>query len=1067
MKMPHRFWVRIVISLGATALAVSICQSTAATISLGSAANSIAWDYSSGAQFHTGTYAGSIPVGNINTVPTQVRSFIKFDISSFTGRSLQEATLTLPRDTGYAVTGTHNIAVQLVDFDAGAAAFTNSPVLLNRTLSSPTVFDVTNATTTYSVNITAAVQSALSRGYTYVTIRLNDSTADAGSVAPSYVFFSATPTLTLTEAAPAPLGTVTTQMAWDYLSGGQFHSGDYLGALPLGNINTVPTRVRTFIKFNLAQYAGHTVAGATLTLPRATAYTVTGTHTIGVDLVDYDAGASAFGNSPALINRSVTTGTTFNVTNATVSSSVNITQIIQTALSRGYQYVTIRLRDNTAEAGSTAPSYVFFTNAPSLSIAEPPITLVNAGVSRVSIHNLSSSTPSLVEQYAAQQLQAAIACLTGVTPAINPVTPAAVQIKLGLVPQFSNGIGTTDDQAYAYRHGAGGHLEIVANTGGGLLWGVDGFSRDVLKVMWPVADGQITRVGPMKSTLTISPADTLDAADFIRRGWIIADNADGYHYNDLICDWMARTRQNVILNPVFQLTSAQSKKLTRGIEPDASAHSFWWLVPADTYYDTHPEYFPLVNGLRLRPTSPDSLFVQLCLSNPAVLQIAVQKALQSFALYPEMKVFGVTQNDGNGGWCQCANCQAWDGSQANTGVYSNRLIHFVNLVAQGIATSYPDKMIGTLAYGETVVPPTITVDNNVAITFATGGRNYMRKLTDTSDASNATVMSSLNGWLGKAAHVRLWEYYYHTGIERCAMPWTRTLCNEYLELFNLGVEGIYGQTAPKNWVGMSLFGYAFSRLSWNSALTYNQIMADFCAERYGPAAATMESFHRLYEDTIYTNVPTMTMQAPGEQLLPTAFTSTQLTTLDNYLTTATTTVTASGTAYHQGQVAKERTLFNSFKQLLVDPATLPGIGPNLITNPGGESTTGWGTNIQSGSYTFDTPTATPHSGTKSFRIHSTGTGGWARWYTTLSGLIPGKKYAIRLWIKANAGSFGEIWMICGDQQISMAYMDSQNQWARLIYPEFTATATTGSFYMNSFSPGDASFDDLLIVKLPD
>ena len=48
------------------------------------------------------------------------------------------------------------------------------------------------------------------------------------------------------------------------------------------------------------------------------------------------------------------------------------------------------------------------------------------------------------------------------------------------------------------------------------------------------------------------------------------------------------------------------------------SHTFNWLVPVDEYFDTHPEYFSMINGKRLRERT------QLCLTNPEVLQLCVE-----------------------------------------------------------------------------------------------------------------------------------------------------------------------------------------------------------------------------------------------------------------------------------------------------------------------------------------------------------------------------------------------------------------------------------------------------------
>ena len=83
-----------------------------------------------------------------------------------------------------------------------------------------------------------------------------------------------------------------------------------------------------------------------------------------------------------------------------------------------------------------------------------------------------------------------------------------------------------------------------------------------------------------------------------------------------------------------------------------------------------------------------------------------------------------------------------DGAQVGTGVYSNRLIRFINHLANRIGPNHPGKYVGTFAYGETRRPPDIYAADNVWVTFCYGGGNYMRKLTDPDDPT--TLASHLS-----------------------------------------------------------------------------------------------------------------------------------------------------------------------------------------------------------------------------------------------------------------------------------------------------------------------------------
>jgi hypothetical protein len=1040
------------------------------TIPLGSPETNAAWVYLAGTQFHNGGFNGTIPVGNINTVPTRVRSFIKFNISQFHGKALSRAVLTLPRHPSHDIvpSGIHEIGIELLEYDAGAESFSNSPALINRSTIPAAIIHAKSSQSSYSIDVTTALQLAIDRGYHYATFRLNDLTSDTNNTYPSYVFFDVTPSLTATEADPILLGDPALNVAWDYWSGGQFHNGLLYGFIPVGNINSVPTRVRAFLKFDLSAYAGRSLSSASLELPKIPGENLhpNGTHEIAVKLVDANFGSGPFTNSPSLVNRSAVTGTTFAATFSGSTFSINVKTLAQTALDRGYQFITFRLNDVTTDASAVSPGYVFFSHPPKLRLAEAPISLVENGVSRVSIHTVSS-TVSLVEQEAAEQLQQAFATATGATPAINPGTPAAIQIKLGIESAFAQGIGDTHPHSYSYRRSSTGNIEILGKTPPAVLWGVNGFCRDILKVTWPIADEQIALKGEPAPIFTVNALQKTSAPAFFYRGWIISENTHGQGFDLPICNWMARTRQNSILHSPSLLYDQKVNKSRRGLTPDTVTHSFAWLIPASEYKTSHPEYFPLIGGAR--KTVPDlaNPYLQLCISNPAVLQIVTNKALQAFAENPELNVFGVAQNDGNEGWCQCANCLVWDLDQMGQKKYSNRLIRFVNSVADGIATAYPAKKIGTLAYGETWQPPSINTRPNVEIMFTTGGRNYMKKLTDSSNPANAEIMQSLNGWRSRAQHIRFWEYYFYTGLERCPVPWSRTLCAELPELAALQIKGIFGQIFPSQWKGMSLFSYTFSRLMWDSSLTYDAILTDFCAERYGPAATEMKAYHRLYEDIVYQKVPYFPGDSAGEQILGNAFTNAEIAQLDALLTAASNKANSVGSSANAAQVQKELALFNSFKELRVDPA-VPGMGPNLVSNP----------SIVSGSNSWLKDTRFPfvpytmsisntgRTDSKSLSISGTSPG-WARWHQSIPGITNGNKYALRVWVKATAGVRGDIWLTNGTQSVILNLMDSNGQWQQVVCPEFSVTSSgLWKLHLEHRGTGTILFDDLYIAKHP-
>ena len=222
-----------------------------------------------------------------------------------------------------------------------------------------------------------------------------------------------------------------------------------------------------------------------------------------------------------------------------------------------------------------------------------PLVLVDNGSCNVSIRNIAAAAPSTVEKFAAEELQAAFKLACGVAPKINPVSPAKIEIRLGISDQFSEGVGHASEQAYTVRRTNDGHIELVGNCKAAVMWAVDDFCKEVLHVSWPISTDVMMLKGSPKSIVKVGQLFKVEAPDLPVRGWLVGANIDGYHYSDTIGKWMAHNRQNTIHNRMdyMQSNNGYLKMLSRGITVDTTFHDLVWLIPT-SLFASHPEYFP-------------------------------------------------------------------------------------------------------------------------------------------------------------------------------------------------------------------------------------------------------------------------------------------------------------------------------------------------------------------------------------------------------------------------------------------------------------------------------------------
>ncbi|MBO4355297.1 MAG: DUF4838 domain-containing protein, partial [Clostridia bacterium] len=163
-----------------------------------------------------------------------------------------------------------------------------------------------------------------------------------------------------------------------------------------------------------------------------------------------------------------------------------------------------------------------------------------------------------------------------------------------------------------------------------------------------------------------------------------------------ITDW-----KEIAANPVFALKRGMSNPVGTPVKPmlhHSLCHTLFSFVSPNEFFDTHPEYFSMVNGKRIKDET------QLCLTNPDVLRITIERLKETIRSHPECKIFSVSQMDYYNPR-QCPECKRIDEEE---GSHAGTVIRFVNACADAVKDEFPDVYVETLAYIYTRRPPKIT-----------------------------------------------------------------------------------------------------------------------------------------------------------------------------------------------------------------------------------------------------------------------------------------------------------------------------------------------------------------------
>lgn len=269
-------------------------------------------------------------------------------------------------------------------------------------------------------------------------------------------------------------------------------------------------------------------------------------------------------------------------------------------------------------------------------------------------------------------------------------------------------------------------------------------------------------------------------------------------------------------------------------------HTFNRLVPWQDNFKLHPEYFALMNGKRI--------IDQLCLTNPEVLKLVLQKLESEMAEQPDKLYWSVSQND-NFSYCQCNDCNKIIDEEKSP---AGPVIRFVNEVAK----HFPDKIISTLAYQFSRPAPVVTKPlNNVQVMLCTIELNRSKSIED--EVGSKPFVKDIADWGKICKRIYLWDYTIDFANSVSPFPNLHVLQPNIRFFWKNNVRAHFQQSNISMGQEFSeLKLYLISRLLWNPDADVRQINNDFLTGYYGKAAKWIKQ----YQDQLFKR---LTMSGDG------------------------------------------------------------------------------------------------------------------------------------------------------------------------------------------------------------
>ena len=400
----------------------------------------------------------------------------------------------------------------------------------------------------------------------------------------------------------------------------------------------------------------------------------------------------------------------------------------------------------------------------------------------------------------------------------RPDTSTAIQELAGELD-----LASLSPEGYLIRS-MGSNIAIAANGPAGIVYGGYGFLEALgCRWYWP---GKLGEVIPKRDLSQLPTLDIRQEPDFAIR-WVGQS------------EWGRRNGSNV---NVGMPDPAAELRLW------GSYHSMSEMIPLSDF-EQHPKWFALVNGRRW--ASPSR--TQYCTSNPAVVKRCAEFICKLFDEDHTLNVVSLGVGDSST-FCECEACRSLDEpGRDSRGAHTRRHMTFFNQVAALVGERFPKRFIKIGAYSAYAEPPEdkeLRLRDNIVLQFCHDSQYcYRHSIADPKCPNNAIYREYLDGWLKRAKHVTIYEYYWKASWAEIPLPIHRNIAHDINYFKSRGVNGLYTQFANDSRSGTPNHGtnglnyYIAAKFLWDADADVDAVLDDYFRGMYGPAAEHMKAYY--------------------------------------------------------------------------------------------------------------------------------------------------------------------------------------------------------------------------------
>ena len=467
-------------------------------------------------------------------------------------------------------------------------------------------------------------------------------------------------------------------------------------------------------------------------------------------------------------------------------------------------------------------------------------------------------------QLAAEEISSYAEKITGRNLEIQKEgTPPRGKYRILLRVQKDPALGK---EGYILRGGKD-HLLITGSTPRAVLYGTYAFLEKYFGVRF-LAPGELYESVPIRKELNVpdriricaKPEFSIRNVGFVSCNWN-SDLKETWQY-------LIRNRWQVRGNPKLR-----SSRYCRGFARDydrmdvtcsGGGHCLAKLIP-DSLFESHPEYFALVKGKRIRQINEKGKAAsQPCTSHPDVIELAAKGIIRYFDNAPPDSTYLLGNNDVPV-WCECTKCTALDPpEEKKRKEVSTRFFTFIREVIRRVREKHPSARIRAWGYQNfRFAPRGIPPDPTLRINLCDHHRCYRHSLGDLSCTQNALFRKMFQSW--RERNYPVTERGYQEVLLKSGyfyLPIEKVLAGDLRYFKSIGVDGYDYITSPPDGKYGKHFSpqkkeelkhavyclwpslYVCGKMFWDTTLDPEKILEDAETHFYGKAYPVMKEYRK-------------------------------------------------------------------------------------------------------------------------------------------------------------------------------------------------------------------------------